>query len=112
LKEAVLTYENDDLPTKLANTLTTGKDVTTKKAPEYPIRSPFLKYLADPLKEKIIGYTDPLTNEIVLLKLEKSFEVLQEATLVNEFNHSFVMCGNPQRALLFYGVALEKVLLY
>jgi hypothetical protein len=108
LKEAILTYENDDLSKKLANTLTTGKDVTTKKAPEYPIRSPFLKYLADPLKEKIIGYTDPLTNEIVLLKLEKGFEVLQEATLVNEFNHSFVMCGNPQRALLFYGVALEK----
>lgn len=98
----------DEIYERALKTLTTGKDVASFKADEYPFQSSLLMSIGNPEEEEVLGFTDPLTNEIIILEMPEEFKSWEESVLTNEVNHSFVMSQNPQRSLLFLSCGFQR----
>jgi hypothetical protein len=102
----------DTIREMAVRTLTTGLDISTTRSEEYPFESRLLGLLGDPADARVLGVTDLLTNEILVLRPRGRLpEYWEDLVLANEFNHSDVLVLSPQRTLFFSPLGHRKQLL-
>lgn len=107
-ERSTVEISEDELLNGMQNTMS-GKDVTSTKAKEYPIKYPFLKFCADPVKEKVLGLMDLLTNEALIIELPRKYGHWEKIAGFNEISHANILTSSyRQRGFSFLMKAIPE----